>query len=187
MTRAAEASGWGWPLLSKKAHYFVEARSLCGRWMYTGELTDNQGAKSPDDCAACTKKLAKQQQRQRSSEVRMTPEEQVKGYHVMGIDKPLTVGDGGTYAQPELLRAYTFRVPNRDRMVFVAVMKVSNQSTGKVGYGIGAVIADGQTTPEPVPPWGEFRPCGPPLAEEAHACIIAEWYASVLVGAECVR
>ena len=54
-----ELKGWGWPGASRKAHYFIGAMSLCRKWMYTGPLTANQGASSPDDCAACTKLLAK--------------------------------------------------------------------------------------------------------------------------------
>lgn len=50
--------GWGFPELSKKAHYFVEGRSLCGRWAYTGAL-EPAALASPDDCAACTRKLTK--------------------------------------------------------------------------------------------------------------------------------
>lgn len=57
---AAVVKGWGWPGAAKKAHYFNDsARSLCGRWLYTGPLTRNQTGSSPDDCAACTKELAR--------------------------------------------------------------------------------------------------------------------------------
>lgn len=34
----AEPKGWGQPLLARRAHYFVGARSLCGGWAYTGNL-----------------------------------------------------------------------------------------------------------------------------------------------------
>jgi hypothetical protein len=51
------SEGWGWPLLARKAHYFRDHRSLCGRWWYTGELDDPGPQASPDDCAACQKKL----------------------------------------------------------------------------------------------------------------------------------
>lgn len=50
--------GWGWPMNSKKAHYFIEGRSLCGKWGFFGDLTANE-AHSPDDCADCTKRRAK--------------------------------------------------------------------------------------------------------------------------------
>jgi hypothetical protein len=49
--------GWGWPGLAKKAHYFVKGRSLCGKWLFTG---DSEGKelefRGDDDCAACFKK-----------------------------------------------------------------------------------------------------------------------------------
>lgn len=52
--------GWGWPGASRKAHYFNDSvYSLCGKWMYSGALTENQAGTSPDDCAACTRALAK--------------------------------------------------------------------------------------------------------------------------------
>lgn len=52
--------GWGWPLNSRKAHYFDagDLISACGRWMYAGRLPDQGGgSRSPDDCAACWKAL----------------------------------------------------------------------------------------------------------------------------------
>jgi hypothetical protein len=54
----AKPRGWGWPFLSKKAHYFVDSRALCGKWMFTGELTspDDVGGRA-DDCRGCCKKL----------------------------------------------------------------------------------------------------------------------------------
>ena len=48
--------GWGFPYLSKKAHWFIESRSLCGKWMYMGVLHPDL-FESPDDCAACRRKL----------------------------------------------------------------------------------------------------------------------------------
>ena len=53
-----EKKGWGWPMNSKKAHYFVSIRSLCMRWMYSGKLTDDIHD-SPDNCKACMKKREK--------------------------------------------------------------------------------------------------------------------------------
>lgn len=47
--------GWGWPMLSKKAHFFFDGRSLCGKWMFTGEMEDNNHD-SVDNCAICKKK-----------------------------------------------------------------------------------------------------------------------------------
>ena len=53
--------GWGFPALSRKAHYFVDGKSLCARWAFFGDLDDTaNGVKpSPDDCAACRKKYDK--------------------------------------------------------------------------------------------------------------------------------
>jgi hypothetical protein len=45
--------GWGWPMLSRKAHYFRGAMSLCRRWMYTGTLEAEDGKASKDDCVPC--------------------------------------------------------------------------------------------------------------------------------------
>jgi len=50
--------GWGWPGLSRKAHYFVNSISLCCHWAYTGPLEQGKD-NSPDNCAACRKKLEK--------------------------------------------------------------------------------------------------------------------------------
>jgi hypothetical protein len=52
--------GWGWPGLSKKSHYFIEGRSLCGKWIFMGALT-TVDFKSPDDCADCRRRLTKMQ------------------------------------------------------------------------------------------------------------------------------
>ena len=51
--------GWAFPGRSKKAHYFVNATSLCRKWgFYFGPLEEGND-KSPDNCAACMKKLEK--------------------------------------------------------------------------------------------------------------------------------
>ena len=60
-------NGWGWPTSSRKAHYFKEARSLCGRWLQVAPFGGGvvpieagaDAAPSPSDCAPCTRKLAK--------------------------------------------------------------------------------------------------------------------------------
>lgn len=46
--------GWAWPLAAKEAHYFVDGRSKCGKWMYLGPI--QIGPASLDDCAACCRK-----------------------------------------------------------------------------------------------------------------------------------
>ena len=50
--------GWGWPENSRKAHYFVDGRSLCKRWLFLG-LVEQGNDNSPDNCPTCMKKLAK--------------------------------------------------------------------------------------------------------------------------------
>ena len=50
--------GWTWLHNSKKWHYFVDGRSLCGRWMLFSNPGLEQGNDdSPDNCKACSKKL----------------------------------------------------------------------------------------------------------------------------------
>jgi hypothetical protein len=56
----------GWKMIlglnayTGKAHYFVEGRSLCGKWMSLSSagLEDDNHA-SPDNCKACMKKREK--------------------------------------------------------------------------------------------------------------------------------
>jgi len=50
--------GWGFPLKSKKAHYFVGSRSLCNKWLFFGNL-EGDDETSSDDCTTCTRQLAK--------------------------------------------------------------------------------------------------------------------------------
>jgi hypothetical protein len=54
------AKGWGWPGASKKAHYFVDGRSLCMKWMFFGDVSDKEaGEPGPDDCAMCRRRYDK--------------------------------------------------------------------------------------------------------------------------------
>lgn len=56
--------GWGWPTASRKAHYFVNATSLCGRWgIFRGELYQGNDD-SPDNCAEC-KRLLEERRKKR--------------------------------------------------------------------------------------------------------------------------
>ena len=52
------SKGWGFPEPSRKFHYFVDGRSLCGKWGWLSsaglEDTVNTG---PDDCRVCARKL----------------------------------------------------------------------------------------------------------------------------------
>ena len=60
---AGSEKGWNWLSNTPKWHYFLDGRSLCGKWLGLGlgktcdddPKTDN----SPDNCAACRKKVAK--------------------------------------------------------------------------------------------------------------------------------
>lgn len=55
-----QTSGWGWPGLSRKAHYFHNNDiSLCGKWMFTGERVGSMEKAGPDDCAECKRRVAK--------------------------------------------------------------------------------------------------------------------------------
>lgn len=47
--------GWGHPLRSKKAHYFVDGTSICGTVQYGGPLT--MGHALPSDCRECAKTM----------------------------------------------------------------------------------------------------------------------------------
>lgn len=55
----SEKEGWGFPSNSRKSHYFVDKRSLCGKWMFFGELEQGNDD-SPDNCTSCKKALQKQ-------------------------------------------------------------------------------------------------------------------------------
>lgn len=56
--------GWGFLLKAKKAHYFDDhSISMCGKWMFVGELFDDKHW-HPDNCKICAikrfKKYAKE-------------------------------------------------------------------------------------------------------------------------------
>jgi len=52
--------GWGPPSQSRKWHYFIAGRSLCGSFGWFDKDPLEQGNdNSADNCAACKKKLAK--------------------------------------------------------------------------------------------------------------------------------
>ena len=48
--------GWAFPNGSRKAHYFVETRSLCGKWGFYMGLTEDSNYESPDNCAECKRR-----------------------------------------------------------------------------------------------------------------------------------
>ena len=55
--------GWGWPLNSRKAHYFkAESKtSICRKWMFFGERHDTNH-ESRDNCRECMKRREKEQE-----------------------------------------------------------------------------------------------------------------------------
>lgn len=59
----ASDKGWGSPGASKKHHYFVDGRSLCGKWLYLGPVVDDDFSKGTgrEDCVACWRAYAKSQ------------------------------------------------------------------------------------------------------------------------------
>lgn len=56
MTRT---NGWAMPPPSRRFHYFVDGRSLCGHWMYLGACENDMGVSDGEDCKACTRKALK--------------------------------------------------------------------------------------------------------------------------------
>lgn len=57
-----DPEGWAWPTNSRKAHYFVEGRSLCRSWAFFGSQVQSQEMgeePGPDDCRACWRKHEK--------------------------------------------------------------------------------------------------------------------------------
>lgn len=60
--KASSSNGWGFPVNARKAHYFVDGRSLCLKWLFFGHLDENQktGANpGPDDCVTCFGRVPK--------------------------------------------------------------------------------------------------------------------------------
>ncbi len=56
-----DGNGWFWPVNSRKAHYYDETKtSVCGKWAIWAadpEFDSFDSPKSPDDCAACRKRV----------------------------------------------------------------------------------------------------------------------------------
>ena len=57
--KEGQKEGWGFPGGSRKAHYFVDGVSLCGKWGFYFGLLEQGNDTSPDNCPTCIKKLAK--------------------------------------------------------------------------------------------------------------------------------
>ncbi len=54
--------GYGWPPGSRTAHYFVNGISLCGVWMYAGDLEQGDDG-GQDFCPECRKRLRERRER----------------------------------------------------------------------------------------------------------------------------
>jgi hypothetical protein len=58
--KAADREGWALPGAARRFHYFVQSRSLCNRWMFTGHLEPDTGNRTaqpgPEDCVPCWRK-----------------------------------------------------------------------------------------------------------------------------------
>lgn len=58
--------GWYWPANLRKAHYFVNFKSLCGRYMCFNKTDLEQGKDdSPDNCAECKRRLKKRKEKEK--------------------------------------------------------------------------------------------------------------------------
>lgn len=57
-----KSRGWSWLHNATKFHYFVDGRSLCGRWLClflpTEDLEDGKD-EHPDNCKACSRAVKK--------------------------------------------------------------------------------------------------------------------------------
>lgn len=56
MTRPARESFWLKPARARANHYFVDDRSLCGRWYYEGVERENEELAFSPDCQVCLSK-----------------------------------------------------------------------------------------------------------------------------------
>jgi hypothetical protein len=55
MAKQKPIEGWGYSVLHRKAHYFVDSRSLCGQWVFGGKR--KEGNDDSDHCARCKRRL----------------------------------------------------------------------------------------------------------------------------------
>jgi len=54
---APTKGGWGFPVNSRKAHWFKpDGIALCGKWMFWNDNLDDSAHDSPDNCRECRKK-----------------------------------------------------------------------------------------------------------------------------------
>ncbi|MCW8128938.1 MAG: hypothetical protein KIS92_01010 [Planctomycetota bacterium] len=66
METNTKSEGWFFPINSRKAHFFRNGRSLCGKWGYLGDKFDSDDLASPDDCTQCKKKRTIELENRRS-------------------------------------------------------------------------------------------------------------------------
>lgn len=59
--------GWAWPANARKAHYYVNHRSLCCKWGMLGTHFEQGNDDSPSNCAECRRKLAERNRRVREA------------------------------------------------------------------------------------------------------------------------
>lgn len=60
MTDSDIPRGWGYLINASKWHYFVDSRSLCGRWLCLNSRSlEDKNDDSPDNCRACVRKVKK--------------------------------------------------------------------------------------------------------------------------------
>jgi len=52
----SDTQGWKFLSNAKKAHYFIDGKSLCRKWMTFGSAFEDNNHTSPDNCPACQKK-----------------------------------------------------------------------------------------------------------------------------------
>lgn len=53
LSLTVKRKGWAWPAIARIAHYFINQRSLCGRWTYSGDLVDDQRPCGLNQCRVC--------------------------------------------------------------------------------------------------------------------------------------
>ena len=63
MSAASKKEGWCWLVNSDRCHYFVNGKSLCGKWgiLGYGDCDDSPIGNPP--CTTCRKKLEKRMKR----------------------------------------------------------------------------------------------------------------------------
>lgn len=63
------SEGYAWPSASRKAHYFRDTRSLCGKWAYFGVVAQAYGDNS-DICTACKRALKREAEKEKLNDLK---------------------------------------------------------------------------------------------------------------------